>query len=404
MNIELWLVPPAAHTALLRENYQVDGGNVVVTGRPHRRAHALHRDVLAAMGARDDVNGASSRDGAERELLLIRAWATAHRLNTLVIAHADMVNSPAWFGPLAEAVEGAGGRLVLVCDDNTGEQPVADWVESVGGHVTSHPSAAPIALTHTPDQIAPPIPTGMEVFPALLPKRAFYAFRATCRDVLPTSEFTAVDALYRDVFATFNEMTDPAPNAVTDALVDQIVEFSVPSQVVVAIRAAQAAFFTRGLLLSVDPGPAERAVRDRNHRALTDDEIRALRAYREPWIGVATVVRHMDLEYHNMRNMRLRNVDDDGRYTARGLKREPSESARVLFRAQRAVRLLEGAGAADRFLPQGPRDVADAIRRTKVDLNLPGLYPKKRRLDHDWATHMRVRVRPLSLNQYGRVA
>ena len=143
-------------------------------------------------------------------------------------------------------------------------------------------------------------------------------------------------------------------------------------------------------------------MRDRVHQVLTDDEIRALRAYREPWVGVAAVVRSMDLEYINMRNMRLRNVDEEGRYTARGLKREAPLSACVLFRAQRHVRLLEGAGPDDRFLPQNSLLVADAIRWTKADLNLPGLATRKEQPRKAWTDAMNVRVRPLTLHARAR--
>ncbi len=400
MSARLFLVPAATTSALVRERRPVDDGVLVVAGRPHPRRYALDRDVLAALGARDDVRGATGRYGTARDLLLARAWLAAHRTRVVVVTHADMVNNPAWFGPLAEAVEGAGAVLALVCDDTGGER-VADWVDSEGGTVGDDADLASLvpAVSARGGDESLAVPDATDAgFPALLPRRAFYSFRAVCRDVLTSTEFAAVDAVYRHAYDTFAALHGTGPDDVTRELSRLIGRCSVPAQVVPLVRGAQSAFFVRGLLLGVDLHPAEIAVRDRAHRPLTDAEVRALRAYREPWVGVAAVVRSMDLEYLNMANMRLRNVDEDGHYTSRGLKRQPPPgSSGVLFRAQRNVRLLEGARPDDRFLPQGPRDIAEAVRWTKADLNLPGIVTKRRSGDNDWQRKMRVTVRPLSL-------
>lgn len=403
MNVSLFLVPPERTTELVRSRGPVEDGIVVVVGRPSARPVALHREVLAGLGARDDVRGAARRHGPDRDLLLTRAWVAAHRARAVVVAHADLCGNPAWFGPVAEAVEDAGAKLALVCDDTGGEK-VGDWVDSVGGssggeadldaflHASVHPGRKrtverPASATTDPD-----------AFPALLPHAAFYTFLVRCRDTLHAAEFDSVQRLYWDTFRTFDGLPDPIAERVRDTLAERVSACTVQGEALPIVRGAQAALFTRGLLLAVNVGPAKDAVRDREHRVITDDEIRALRAYREPWVGVATVVRNMDLEYVNMRNMRLRNVDEDGRYTSKGLKREAPYAARVLFRAQRHVRLLEGAGPTDRLLTQDSLLVAEAIRWTKSDLNLPGLASRKDRPRKAWTDAMNVRVRPLSLH------
>lgn len=389
----LCLVPADVHSALLRGRSGPHSGVVVAAGRPHPRPYALHRDVLAAFGARDDVRGATARAGAGRELTLIGAWAGAWRVGTVVVAHADMVTAPAWFGPLRDALAAHGVRLVLVCDDESvhGASAVADWVESAGGTVTG-PASLPTAKAN-PDRDAGPC---AHAFPVVLPRVAFYLFRTACRDSLLPAQFAVVDDVYRAEFARFVAMPDPTPDAIREALVSTFGTCETPAEVIPVVRAAQAAMFTRGLLLGVRLEPAMSAIRDRLQRPLSDPEIQALCAYREPWIGVATVMRHMDLEYNNMANMRLRNVDEDGRYTAKGLTKTMPDTSHVFFRAQRLVRLAEGAGPDDRFLPQPPRTVADAIRWTKSDLNLPGLPPNKRRGDRSWDDRMKVTLRKLS--------
>lgn len=96
-----------------------------------------------------------------------------------------------------------------------------------------------------------------------------------------------------------------------------------------------------------------------------------------------------------MSKARLRNVDEEGIYTQKGLDREPDPAARYLFRAQHRVRVLEGAGPDDPLLPYGPRDVAEALRWTRNDLHLPGIDAMPRPGDNDWRPRMRVNVRPL---------
>ena len=405
MNVSLFLVPPERTTELVRSRRPVDDGIVVVVGRPGARPVALHREVLAGLGAREDVRGAARRHGPDRDLLLTRAWVAAHRARAVVVAHADLCGSPAWFGPLDEAVGAAGASLVLVCDDTGGEK-VADWVDSVGGSM-----AGPDELDAFLESAIRPCPVvddrrgpagRTDVFPALLPQAAFYSFRARCRDILDAAEFASVDRVYRETFKMFADLADPTAGRVRDALAGRIADCTVQEEVLPVVRGAQAAMFTCGLLLAVNVGLAKDALRDRVHQVLTDDEIRALRACREPWVGVAAVVRSMDLEYLNMSKMRLRNVDEDGRYTARGLKREAPLTARVLFRAQRHVRLLEGAGPDDRFLTQDARHIAEAIRWTKADLNLPGFASPKKQPDNDWADAMNVRVRPLTIHPKAR--
>lgn len=405
MTLSLFLVPAERTTGLVRARGPVDDGIVLVVGRPSARPVALHREVLAGLGARDDVRGAARRHGPDRDILLTRAWVAAHRARALVVAHADLCGSPTWFGPVAEAVSGAGASLALVCDD-TGGDKVADWVESVGGSVAGPDEldaflkSAIRPRLEVDDTLAPS--ESADAFPALLPQAAFYSFRARCRDTLGAAEFASVDRVYRDTFKLFGDFADPTAERIRDALAGRIADCTVQGEVLPVVRGAQAALFTRGLLLAVNVGPAKDAVRDRVHQVLTDDEIRALRAYREPRVGVATVVRSMDLEYVNMRNMRLRNVDEDGRYTSKGLKREAPQSSRVLFRAQRHVRLLEGAGPDDRFLTQDSLLVADAIRWTKADLNLPGLATRKEQPRKAWTDAMNVRVRPLTLHARAR--
>ncbi|GMA18851.1 hypothetical protein MM440_05120 [Arsenicicoccus piscis] len=126
----LW-VDAADHSRAIRDAGTVDDGVVLSVVRPHRRPYTFHMDVLAAIGARHDVRGANARSGAGRELALIESWLAGYRVDTVVLAHADMIGVPEWVGPVADAVEAAGSDLILVSDD-TADGGFADWCEANG--------------------------------------------------------------------------------------------------------------------------------------------------------------------------------------------------------------------------------------------------------------------------------
>lgn len=399
MSARLFLVPNEVTSALARDRRGPDDGLLIITARPHRNQYALHMDLLAGLGARDDVFCASKKPGPERELMLLQSWIVAHRIRLVVVAHADMIPMPQWFGPVTDAVEAAGAVLALVCDDDIDPARIAAWldsVEGISGDVDDLQALLPASAPHpvTEPDVGPPNDT--DDFPVLLPQAAFYLFRARCRDLLPVNEFEQVDALYREAFTLFRDMPDPTADRVGAQIVASAALFTCAGQAYTFVRAAQAALFTRGLRLRVHIDPLLRAVRDDEHRPATPAELKAMRAYREPWIPVAAVVRNMELEFLNMKNMKLRNVDEEGRYTQRGLNRGVPDGARVLLRAQRHLRILEGAGPDDRFLTQDSTAIAEAFRRVKIDLNLPGIQNQRRPVDNTWQDKLRIGVLPLA--------
>lgn len=100
-----------------------------------------------------------------------------------------------------------------------------------------------------------------------------------------------------------------------------------------------------------------------------------MRAYAEPWVGVATLLHDAGMEYgSNMSRLLVKHITPDGTLTGKGRDAWdlPDEAAPFL-RTQRHLRLLEGAPPDDPFLPRPSRDVADAVRWTRSDLNLSGV-------------------------------
>lgn len=387
----LW-ADPTDHSRAIREAGTVDDGVVLSVVRPHRRPYTFHRDVLAAIGARHDVRGANARSGAGRELALIESWLTGYRVEAVVLAHADLIGVPKWIAPIAEAVEAAGADLVLVSDDSAGGQ-FADWCAANGMPVET--GQDPSRLTVRAAYQKPPEERAARPFPVHVPRAAFYVWRARARDTLPPADFAVVDRLYRDVFASV--AADPPGDAdtATRVIAGLLADKTGPGECMTVVRAVQSAMFTSGFLLSLVTNAALAAVRTNDHRRLNRHEIRSLRAYAEPWVGTAVLLHDAGMEYAmNMSRLRLQNVTPDGTLTGKGRDAWTfHEDAAPFLRAQRHLRLLEGAGPDDPILSRPGRDVADAVRWARSDLNLSG--NARAHQPDQWVKSLRLTVTPV---------
>lgn len=387
----LW-ADPADHSRAIRDAGTVDDGVVLSVVRPHRRPYTFHQDVLAAIGARHDVRGANARSGAGRELALVESWLAGYRVDTVVLAHADMIGVPAWIGPVADAVEAAGADLVLVSDDSA-DGPFADWCDANGMPVET--GLDPSLCTVRASGHEPPAERAGRPFPVHVPRAAFYVWRARARDTLPPADFAVVDRLYRSVFASV--VADPPGDAdtATRTIASLLADKTGPGECVTVVRATQAAMFTSGFFLNLVTNAALAAVRANEHRRLDGHEIRSLRAYAEPWVGTAVLLHDAGMEYGaNMSRLRLRHVTPDGTLT--GNRRDAwtfHDDAIPFLRAQRHLRVLEGAGPDDPFLARSGRDVADAVRWARSDLNLSGTAHASQ--PDQWVKSLRLTVTPV---------
>lgn len=405
MPLYLMVLDPARHSRLLRETGPVDTGVVAFCCAPVRRGYALQRDLLAAMGVRHDVRHGRSSTGAERNGTLLAAWLSAHQVTTVLACFADFAE-PQYFADLARIVDNGGADLVMVTDDFEGALPrvtvndpmdrgvrLSRWAAEAGA-VTLAGDAADAYLAGRGRPWVPP-DDPRAAFPQVLPSCDWTLWRDRCRQVLPPQEFKGVDDLYRSTFAQVIE-ADPTDQAgCGDLLADMLEPLRSAGEAVCVARALQAAMFTLGFLVTLKVSALAGSVDEGHQRALTPGDLRALRAYREPWVAVVTVMRRMGLEYVNIANTRLGNVTEDGRLRQKGLDRDVPEGARVFLRAQRTLRLTEGAQADDVLVDRPPRAVTEAIRWTTQDLNLPGIERRARAAGVHWLDRADLRVRRL---------
>lgn len=394
MRLTLTPLPSNVAAMSLLPNTDPASGVVTVTGRPTRHSWAFGQALLEGLGVNLDLAGAGRRHG--ENLLLLQAWLVAHDVKVIVIRHATNLPNLDPLGDLLHVTTATGTDLALTCDETVGES-LAEWVTQHRGHIdTNH-----LMLLQRIASQTRPVPQHNEEqcddFPALLPRVDFYAYRARCRDTLTPGQFALVDDLYCDVFRRVHADPFVTPTEAAQRLGADLTASTNPGRALTTARAAEAAMFTHGLLLKVHVPFFLRAVRNGDHRRLTQSELRALRAYRTPWRAAAYVLRDANLSRDTITTLTMRNVTDDGNLV--GVEHDPlHDDAQVYLRAQRIMRTIEGAHGADLFITESNRSIGQAHRRVAVDLNLPMVSsressPSTKR--DRWQTQLGVALLPL---------
>lgn len=395
MTISLTPMPAGASAHALLPDTDPTSGVITFTARPSRHAWAVSQTMLEAFGIRSDVFGAGRAHGEDVELL--RVWLRAYDIGLVIVRHATNLQDSKMLDSLVLLTEEVGAHLALTCDDNAGTH-LFDWVETVEGeiHIDESNLAALIAervrqVSETQDTDCAP------EFPILLPRVDFYGFRARCRDTLSSENFGQVDRLYQDVFLRVQGDPFGTKEEAAERLTSICSEQSGIGQVRTVVRAAQAAMFTREVLLKVDLDRFLNLVRDECHRRLSREEVHALRAYRTPWRSSVVVLRDCNLSRDDIKGLRLSDISDEGNLTVRGAWEVPVE-AMVYLRAQKLMRKSEGARDDDSFVAEGKPTIALAQRRVGGELGIPstrgGEFTSTRAADR-WQHEFGVTMLPL---------
>lgn len=395
MTITLTPMPAGHSLHSLLPNTDPTTGVITFTARPSRHAWAVSQTMLEAFGVRSDVFGAGRAHG--EDLTLLRAWIRAYDIRLVVVRHATNLRDFDLLDSLLLLCEEAGVHLALTCDDNTGTH-LFDWVEQHGGEINDDEIALTALVSkHTRPISGTPDIHGSQSFPVLLPRVDFYGFRARCRDTLSPGQFETVDRVYREVFREVQRDPFGTKEEAATRLAAMCSLHQGVGQVRTLIRAAQAAMFTRGVLLKVSLDTFLNLVHDAQHRRLTHSEVLALRAYRTPWRSSVIVLRDCNLSREEIHRLSMSDVADDGTLRATGAWPVPNE-ANVYLRAQRFLRQSAGASGDDPFITEDQTTVALAQRRAGAELGLPGtrgIEFKTTRAADRWQHELGVAMLPL---------
>jgi hypothetical protein len=378
MTIFYCKLPSGAHSMQVLPPTDALTGVVTFTARPTQRSWAIGQDIFTALGVSLDVTGTGRRH--DDDLGLLEAWFTAYDIRTVIMRHADQLS---YRNPIRESLATICSRvhadLVFACD-GPGDEQLLDWVREAGGSIIDLVDLEAILDESRREETAE-AETGYASetrpenepkvgFPQYLPRGDFYVFRSRARDTLLPDQFAIVDALYRETFRAFHDDPPTDPETAAQRLGALLTsEISLGEATTIA-RAAQAGTFTRGFLLKVSLNHLLAGV-DRNHnRRLSDQEIRSLRAFRQPWRSAATVLYFADVEKTTIRRIQLNQVTNGGDLL--DVKHLPlTPDAKLYLRAQRALRLITGATPTDPLINVEAPLLAHTLRQIGVDLGLP---------------------------------
>lgn len=225
------------------------GAVVVVRPVPGvTRLAELAADVLIAMGKRFDA--------LTREKKGVDAWRLAQLwLQAESTRHVVIIDAPRLSAGLWSALPSLAPRRALQIWLVGSAPPNPDQAGAVGHRACVGVAELLNALPAPP--AAKPEDTGVE---GPIPDDNFLTFRASCWDLLPAERFQAVDRVYRD---TNGEARDAVRklrlpqlqdgNAIVGHLRKLVATSSGPTETLIRFRAAQAAFFTRGILVNLVP-------------------------------------------------------------------------------------------------------------------------------------------------------
>lgn len=312
----------------------------------------VYRDLLRALGSDPDVHGAPRSAGKLFDQAVGRLMASsAHHL---VVARAHMVPSGLLLD-WAEAAAICGKRVWLVAQVELLRRSLSDMVNHHGLQVIPFEEfleAVPEAPTPdaSPDQVRFPV----------VPRTEFPLFLATCQTTLGADEFTRVEEVFAGTHADAAALIDDGGRdeaAIAPFLREQVRRSSCTDEVIVRVRAAQVAAFTRGLHVQVrieavvassewapPPGLGSLEVRDLSSLGRTHDAAAAVLALASGASG------------ERLSRLDVADVARDGA-TVRvgGAVVVIPPMGRELVAAQRATRLLQGGGpGAPLFTKSGP--------------------------------------------------
>jgi len=158
-----------------------------------RHLHWLARDLLNALGKRDDVRGAPRN--AQRAMDRATVWMAAYHTSDIVISRAHLLSRP-YLGRLFEMACALDARLWLVAQTGALRRGFKATLQDWGARTASlEELESAIAQTGASNPADPAPAPALSSFPAV-PSDEFVTFRTACRDLLSPDEFAVADSAF----------------------------------------------------------------------------------------------------------------------------------------------------------------------------------------------------------------
>lgn len=358
MSAVTWVRGSAARSLAPEMLNNPDAGVLAVRVPPGLvRGFALGSELLRGLGKDETLDGV--RHHTTDVWRHLRAWMLAHPIRDVVLTSAEHCR-PTHLVSIAEIVAAAGARLWLHTEGAPSKQlelPMAAWA--------GEPASVQQLTTYLASRrlSGSPLTPAARRFPAV-PREDFPIFRAACRRLLDAADFAVVDARY---VAAFREaegrLAAPTPEGVGAYLRAELGSCVTADEVLTVLRATQGALFVNGWLLQVAL-PSFLAIVEREPRAgtRTTAEWARLRSYADPLPGAVTALRASGVEIADLARITVSDIAADGSSVcARGETFLVEQPARIFLRAQRALRLGDGAQAPERLLWRREGAISDVL-------------------------------------------
>ena len=336
-------------------------GALWVEARPDlRRLHVLAGDLLAALGKRRDIAGKGRNE--QDDVRHAVAWATAHRIDDLVIVEAQRLHPLILRGLIALSGD-LGARLWLLHRPPRDDAFIRALVRR---------GAVKAELADVPFPTAASVPLNAEpLHLPTVPADEFTTFRHSCQRML-TADDARVDAHFTATAGHCDRVLVKAGaprKTVADLLHRLLNPAPGDAQLTVELRALQTAAWHHELYVKIDV-PRLLHSEERPRISIADADA-ALVAYRQPHRAISVALTRAGRDLTDIGALRLRDAADDG--SALDVAGEPiavgPHTARAVL-AQRQLRLASGAGPDHLLLPYSLKALAKALTEAATDLGI----------------------------------
>jgi hypothetical protein len=338
-------------------------GRLVVHVRPADRTSADHAStLLEGLGKRLDLLHRRTLSVQHRRELT-KVWLRAYCIDTVVLCSPQMLNrrNLNWLLDLLSPAQ----RVVFACDHGASGPlrrllPDAhrDTWESIAAALTGETSSPANLDAHHPSYRFED-----------LPDTDFLTFRADCRHDLGRQTFAELDRLYLPAFRAAQRV--PAEEqAVLEHFQRHGGELATAGQLLVLIRATQAAFFRRGYLLRVH---RDRLLGTLATLRTTTAHLEHFRVVHASVLTVPAAVCALHLMDMSIAAMLRLTISDAARQAGRRRQHAggTDHPGGVFLRAQLLWRQGRGATDDDLLLPIGAPQASKILAEARRDLDLP---------------------------------
>lgn len=379
-------------------------GRLAIVARPDtRRAGWIAQDLLTALGVSRTASGAGRN--AHEDWLVLPTWLVTDGITDIAVHHAERLD-PLVLEPLVLLAAQVGARLWLLEQLPRIDRHVryldawnpdeVSWEDFRGLRADTVELFPPRGRAAGSDD-APLEDTAAAAPgpPSTLPAADFLLLRATCRDLLPTAQWSWVDAYLTAAVADARAwgsghredlVSGDGLELLGQYLYERYDTCASTAEWVLQVRAMQIALFGLGLFLQADIdqlcGLAPRVPTRAQRTAATWDR---LRIYRQPHRGATVALAALGFGLDDVRAMSIGAVSEDGAVvTVEGEDRAVEPGAARYLAAQRLLRLADGA-ASDDLLITGlagaaltPKGAALIVRHARLEA---GVLVSSRQID-----------------------